>query len=176
LKCRKCGAELHPEQRVCIECGERTAAGGKFYVEEEQHWWPSRKMIQIAVGAVGAVLLILILYSVLHVVPPDAVARNWFDAMVQRRVVDARAYVTPKFEQDLSTRMMDLAVLADEYLTEVVNNKATYDVGKPVYDRPDNPASAQVTIRIRYVGGGPGRDVVVQMAKVGRAWRINGVT
>ena len=173
MNCRKCGAELHPDQKVCIQCGERTAAGGKFDVEEEQRWRPSQKQIYVCAGVVAFLLLVLMLYKALHVVPPEVVAKDWFDAMLQRRFTAARSYVTPEFEQDLSARMMDMRALADTWIEEVSNNRATYQVGPPALDRPTNPRRADLTITMKYPGGQLAREIKVEMAKVGRAWKVD---
>ena len=173
MNCRKCGAELHPEQKVCIQCGERTAAGGKFDVEEEQHWRPSPTQVRIAGGAVALLLLVLILYNALHVVPPEVVAKDWFDAMLARSFARARTYVTPRFDEDLTARMMDMRALSDMWIEEVTSNRATYHVGPPVFDRPDDPRRAQITIRLQSPAGEVVREIRVEMVKVGRAWKVD---
>ena len=175
MNCRKCGAELHPEQKVCIQCGERTAAGGKFDVEEEQHWRPSPKQIRIVAGVAAVLLIVLLLYKVLHVTPPEVVAKEWFDAMLSRQFNVASRYVTPGYEQDLATRMMDPRSLADTYVEEVTTNRATYEISPPVFDSPSRPRRAAITITTKATGGQIVRQIQVQMAKVGRAWRVDQV-
>ena len=175
MNCRKCGAELHPDQKVCIHCGERTAAGGKFDVDEEQHWRPTPKQMYIAGGIVALLLVIFLAHKVLYVTPPEQVAGKWFDAMVHRELSIARNYVTPRVEQELSTRMMDLRALADDYCSDITSNNGTYTVSPPAFDSPTTPKRADITITVNYAGGNGGREVRVQMAKVGRAWRIDRV-
>lgn len=170
LKCRKCDAELHPQQKVCPECGTPTPAGGGFYVEEERKWRPTPRMIRIAAGAAALLLIVVIGYRVLHVVPADIVAKEWFGAMVGRQIAKARGYVTPRLEQELSGRMMDLRALADEYYTEVVNNQATYAVGTP---QSTGPKTASILIDVSYPGGEGGREVRLEMVKQGRRWMVD---
>jgi len=173
VKCRKCGAELHPEQKVCIQCGERTAAGGKFDVEEERAWRPSARMVQIAGGVLVLLIVVLILYRALHVVPPEVVAEDWFDAMLSRNFSKARTCVTPKFDEDLSARMMDMRALAEMWIMEINDTGATPQVGAPVYDGTTNPRRAWVTITLRSQTGETAREIKLTMAKVGRRWKVD---
>ena len=174
MKCTKCGAELHPDQKVCIECGARTVAGGGFDYGEEHKWQPSPKMIKIAAGAVAFVLLVFVAYKLLHVVPPETVAREWFDAMLQGQTKAAQRYITPKVEQDLQGRMTSLHDLSMEYRSD--ESQGTYTATPPVYSDANGTTVAEVTFSITFSSGQGGRDVRVQMVKVGRAWKINQIT
>ncbi len=172
LKCKKCGAELADGQRACLECGETTVAGGKFDYGEEKRFELTRNHVYAAAGIVLLVIIILIARG-LRTVPPEQVADEWFDAMLQRQIARAQDYSTPNLEQELRQRSMDLRAVAEEYCVEVADNQATYQVTQPVFDNPTTPKSAQVTIRLTYKGGSPGSEVQLQMIRVGRQWRVN---
>lgn len=172
IECRKCGAELDPKQKVCPRCGERTAAGGKFHVEDEVHWRPSPTAIKVAVGVFLVVLIAIILRGTIHVAPPEAVAKEWFEAMTTRSIGAARECVTPAFESSLSTRQMSLISLSDEYFAEVDQYQARYSIAKPVYR---NPSHAEVSVHLTYPGTAPSSEVKIQMVKVGRRWKVDGV-
>lgn len=173
MRCRKCGAELHPEQKVCIQCGEVTPAGGKFDVEEERVWRPSPLQIKIAGGIVGLLILIYILYRLLHVVPPEVVAREWFEDMISRSYAAADNFITPSFEQHLSSRMMDLRALSEIWIEDIIGNKASYEFSAPALDNPANPRKARITITIKSPDGQILRQVLVDMRRVGRRWMID---
>lgn len=174
VNCRKCGAELHPDQKVCIECGTRTAAGGGFDYGEETRWRPSPKMIKMALGAVALLLLVCIVYKLVHVAPPETVAREWFSAMIQRQTRTAQDYLTPKVEQDLQNRMMDLGSLSDDLRLEV--SQGSYRISSPIYSGAGAESTAEVTISITPNSGAGGKDVRIRMVKVGRVWKINEIT
>ena len=172
LKCKKCGAELADGQRACIECGETTVAGGKFDYGETRQIKLTRKHKYAIAGAILLVIIVLIARG-LRTVPPDKVAGEWFEAMVQRQVGRAQEYVTPKLEQDLQSRMMDLRAMSDEFYTEINDYRATYEVSPPAINDNAKPPTADVTIAIKYPGEGDPKNVRLQMVKVGRQWRVN---
>ena len=172
MNCTKCGAELHPDQKVCIQCGTRTAAGGQFEVEQpKEPWRPTKNMI---IGAGAAVVLLIIILVVLSqcTTPPEAVADEWFSAMSQRSMRKARHYLTPELQQRLGGGGGELMAMADEYYTAVLHEDATYTVGKPTYNAPKKPTRANVVIVISYPGGTTGQ-VEIQLTKVGRRWLIS---
>jgi hypothetical protein len=171
-QCRKCQAELDPKQKVCPRCGERTPAGGKFDVEEEQHWRPSPKAIKITAAVVVAIVLALVLYHSLHVVPPDIVAKQWFEAMVSRSLGTGGKLITPAFKDKLAAKMSNLTALADEMYTYVYTNSGTYRVGQPVYH---GQSRAEVTVFLTYPDNTPGPQIRIQMVKVGRRWMVDDV-
>ncbi|MGB9619471.1 MAG: zinc ribbon domain-containing protein [Armatimonadota bacterium] len=172
MNCRKCGAELHPDQKVCIQCGERTAAGGKFDVEEERHWRPSPRLMQAVGAAVALLILILILYRALHVVPPEVVAEDWFNAMLSRNFSRARTMITPAFDQDLSARMMDMRALAEMWIEDINSYNATPRVSAPDYDKPTDPRRAIITITLQSNSGETARQIRLTLVRVGRVWKI----
>lgn len=171
VQCRKCGEDLDPKQKVCPKCGERTAAGFKFDVEEEKHWRPSPTLVKIVVTAAVVLVTSSVLYNMLHVVPPENVANEWFSAMSSRSIGTSRELTTRGFEARLESKMSNLVALSDEYNLETYTNRATFRVGKPVYQ---DPSHAQVTVFLTYPGNTPGPEVKVQLVKRGRKWMVDG--
>ncbi|MDH7601545.1 MAG: zinc ribbon domain-containing protein [Armatimonadota bacterium] len=173
MNCRKCGAELHPEQKVCIQCGEVTAAGGKFDVEEERAWRPTPRQLQAAGGLAALLILIFVFYKALHVVPPDVVAKNWFEAMLSRSYAAADDHVTTSFQQDLSARMMDMRALAETWIEDITANNAKYTFSPPEFDNSASPRKARIMITIQSPDGQIVRQVLLDMIKIGRRWKID---
>ena len=171
MNCRKCGTELHPDQKVCIKCGTPTPAGGGFDVEETERWRPSKNMI-IGAGVAVGVLIIALVIAAMRTAPPEVVAKEWFDAMSNREIRKARQYITAEMEQSLEDTTGGLLALSDEYFVAVTQDNASVTFGKPRFDVEDNPTAANVTIALKYPDG-RWDEVEVQMTKVGRSWRIN---
>lgn len=174
MNCAKCGAELHPEQKVCLECGARTAAGGAFYVEEKQLWRPTPAMIKVT-GAAAFVLILVLLALGLRVTPPESVANEWFDALTQRQVRKASSMITPALQQTLSARGEDIRSLSDEYYSAVINDGATWTMGEPRLDPEDRPVNATITFVLTYPDG-QRKEVEARMLKIGRRWLVNEVS
>ncbi len=143
-----------------------------FYVEEHKPWRPSRNMIIVA-----AVLLVFwigsMVASSMRTVPADEVVREWFQAMIGRQAVTAEDYVTPRMLQSLAERQNNLQMLSDDYYDRVVNGNARYRISKPSYSPPTDPKYA--TVAIAGDGNNGPLQVQVQMVKVGRQWKIDGV-
>lgn len=172
MKCMKCGAENRDDQKVCLRCGALTPAGGGFYFKEKEKWWQSRDL-QIKVGAgLAVLLLIFIIVKAMHTDPPEVVARQWFEAMVDRRVIAADEYTTSAYQDDLTNRMMDSRGVSDECYTAVVLDGGKYKVGKPVAEA--GPKKVLVSINVMDAEGS-GRSWEVHLIKKGRSWRINQV-
>jgi len=168
LNCRKCGAALRKEQKVCIACGTLTPAGGNFYVEEGKRWIPTPKQ-KYAAGGVVLLLVILLIAHLMRTVPPEIVAQQWFDALVSRNIRVARQYVTPDLEQNLQDQMMDLRAISDDYYTRVVVDQAKYEVAKPAIESP-----TKATVMVKLIDPeGSGYQVCLDMIKQGRCWRVN---
>jgi hypothetical protein len=174
LKCKKCGAELAEGQRACLECGEVTAAGGKFDYGEEKRFELTRNHILVAIGIVLVIIIVLVARS-LQTVPPEKVASEWFDALSQRQLKRAKSYITPKFEQDLAGKMMDLRAMSDECYSEVVSNNAKFEVSRPSFDNPSNPKTADITISLVYPNGELASTIKIRMIREGRRWRVDGL-
>jgi len=166
----KCGAELRSEQKVCIVCGTRTAAGGHFHIEEKQAWKPTAVHIYAAAG-VAVVLVILLITHMFRTLPPDAVAKEWFDAMSQRSYGRAEKLNSPEFTSKMQTGISDTAAIGDYIFDEVVNNQAVYTVGTPTF-----PATgrANVLVTLKYPDGHV-NEVPVDLVKSGRKWLIANV-
>jgi hypothetical protein len=166
----KCGAELRSEQKVCIVCGTRTAAGGHFHVEEKQAWKPTAIHIYAA-SAVAVVLIILLITHIFSTVPPEVVAKEWFDAMSQRSCRQAEKYHSPEFISKMQSGISDTQAISDYIFDEVVNNQAVYTVGVPSFP---SPGRANVLVTLKYPDGHV-NEVPVDLTKSGRRWLIANV-
>ena len=168
MNCKKCGAELHDDQKVCIQCGTLTVAGGGFDYGNKDPWRPTKKMIYGA-GAVVALLIIALIINGMRVVPPDVVANEWFDAMSQRRIKAAKEYMAPELVEKMSVNL-GMEATADEYFTMITTEGGKCKIEKP---RMSGTTSAEVTLDISKPDGE--QEVRLVMSKVGRKWLINQV-
>lgn len=170
MKCKKCGTELHEDQKVCIACGTRTIRGDNYDYGSQVAWRPSRNMIIVAAAVAGIIIAVMILNS-MRTIPPKDVAQEWFMAMSQRKVKDARELSTPQLEQDLQSRGMDMMAISDEYYGEITSNGGTFAVGNP---KPAGKCMS-VDVSVTYSNGEPARTYCLKIAKVGRQWRVDKV-
>ena len=170
MKCVKCGADLRSEQKVCIVCGMRTAAGGHYHTEEKERWRPSRNMIYAAAG-VGLLLIIMIVAHAFRVTPPDEVAKDWFSAMAQRSCGKAASYHSPEYASKMQPGISDTHAISDYIFDEIHNAEATYTIGKPTYI---STGRANVVITLTYPDNRL-RTIPVELEKSGRRWLIAGV-
>lgn len=171
MNCRKCGAELHPEQKVCLQCGTRTAAGGNFAVDEKESWRPTPNMIKAGIGVLVLIVLLLVMRG-LRTIPPDQIAQEWFDSMVGRNYGKAQKYITEGFKSRMVTGVSDLRALSDNYYEEVINNQAKYTFDKPVYDIPADPHTAKINLNLSYPDGQT-KQIEIDMVKNGRHWIVD---
>jgi len=169
LNCRKCGAELHPDQKVCIQCGTRTVAGGGFYVEEKEPWKPTRNMKYAAAGVVLLLIILLVARS-LRTVPPDVVAKQWFDAMLSRQCATAAKYQSESFLSSMPAGMNDTLAISDDLVENIGTTNAQYTFGSPTLDTTN---TAKVPITVKYTDGRTSQ-LEVDLTKSGRQWQISG--
>lgn len=167
LTCRKCGMELHEDQKVCIRCGARTIRGDGFDYTVEK-WRPSRGMV-IAGGVVLFALLVLMVANALRITPPGEVAKKWFEAMYGRNMPAASRIVTPNFVKFHEDRGMDLRSLSDEWNCEVIGSPAKPTYGKAVVNGTRN-ATAQITLTYP---DGHVRIVTIDLVRNGRRWMVD---
>lgn len=170
MNCVKCGAELRAEQKVCIVCGTRTAAGGHFHVETKERWKPTAIHIYAATG-VAVLLIILLIAHVTRTVPPEVVTKEWFDAMSQRSCRQAEKLNSPEFTSKMEAGVSDTAALSDYLFDEVVNNQAVYTIGVPSFP---SAGRANVLVTLKYPDGHE-MEVPVDLTKSGRRWLIASV-
>jgi hypothetical protein len=170
VNCVKCGAELHEEQKVCIQCGTRTAAGGHFHIEEKQAWKPSQN-VKYAALMVALVLIIVIAAMCLKVVPPEIVTEQWFNLMVGRNYGKAQRFHSQQFTQQMEQTMSDTRAVSDMIIDRLGGVQTPYTFGAPTITAP-----GQATVPVTYKGsdGQPGT-ITVSLAKSGRRWLITGV-
>jgi len=170
VNCVKCGAELHEDQKVCIQCGTRTAAGGHFHVEEKQAWRPSKNAIYGAIG--GALLLIIVIVAMsLRIVPPQTVAQQWFDSMVSRNYSKASRYHSEQFKHEMQTTMSDTQTKSEMIIDRLGGVQTAYTFGAPSTVSP-----GQVSVPVTFTGsdGQPGT-ITILLGQFGRKWLITGV-
>jgi hypothetical protein len=172
VKCLKCGEENHEDQKVCLHCGALTPRGGGFYYEDKKRFQLTKKHKLYGAIGLGVLLLIVILAKMLHVTPPDQVAREWFAAVSERRISAANSYTTPKLQSQLQARLMDMRAISDECYTEINEYRAACRFQPPQYDDPDNPRTARIIIALNRPDGGV-RTLDLGLVKQGRAWKID---
>lgn len=168
MNCKKCGAELHEDQKVCIKCGTRTIAGGNFDYGNTGPWRPTKKMI-ISAAAVVVLLIIVFVINAMRVIPPEIVAKQWFGAMADRKINIAKDYMAPDLV-DQMTMDMGLQASADDYYTMITTEGGKYNVGKP---QMSGSSGAQVAIVITQHDGK--QEIRLNMTKTGRKWLISQV-
>ena len=173
MNCVKCGAELHPEQKVCIKCGTRTLAGGNFSVAEKDPWKPTRNMKYAAAGA-ALLLIVVLIVSSLKVIGPEIITKEWFDAMVGRAYNKAEQYHSPEFTSKMQSGISDTRAISDYLYDDVVNNQAQYTVGEPTYDVPAAPTRANVMVTLKFADG-HANETQIDLIKSGRRWLIDNV-
>jgi uncharacterized membrane protein YvbJ len=172
-KCKKCGESLHPEQKACLSCGTQTDLWPGGATEEEKKpteipWTP------IAIIAGGLIAFIVIIALALHIriIPPDQVTRQWVSAVSSRNIDRAKLFTTEKFE-NASFDQAYSARKADEYQQFICDNRADYKVERPVYDSPDHPTKADVTVK--FTGeNGVWMTQLVKLVLEGRKWKVAG--
>lgn len=174
MKCKTCGQSLHPDQKVCLNCGTETDRwpGRKAEVETAELQIP--KNLAAMVGG-GLFLLILIVVLVLYyrIIPPDQVAKSWLEAVMSRQVDLAKEYTTPKFESMIADRPYS-AEMADQYYQFVTDFKPTCAVSAPWYNDPAHPTIAAVTTKL--IGNnGQSMQESYRLVRVGRAWKLDGL-
>ena len=174
MKCKKCGAILHPEQKICMDCGTETHLwpGGVKKAEEPVREIPW-KAISIIGGAILLVAVIIIIVLHLRVIPPDQVARNWLDAVINRSTTRAKEFTTDKFESNSagSTRSTDMS---DQYVMLFGNEGGDYTVSQPQYDSPNNPTAATVVITLRSKNGQTLTQQII-LLKEDSKWKVDAV-
>ncbi|MEN6371116.1 MAG: hypothetical protein ABFD64_03800 [Armatimonadota bacterium] len=167
-KCKKCGASLHPEQKVCLACGTQTDRwpGGPKAEEEPPVQIP---WLPIGIIAGGLVLAIVLFALAMHfrIAPPDEVANKWLLAVTSRDVKRAKEFTTPDFEAMLADRPMS-AEKGDDYYDFMYNNDATYSVSKP---RMESSLVAYVTVTFKGKNG-QSLSENIRMELLNRKWKI----
>ncbi len=170
MNCVKCGAELREEQKVCIQCGTRTAAGGHFHVEEKEAWKPSQN-VKYAALAAAVVLIIVIAAMCLRIVPPEVVTQQWFDSMVSRNYGKAAKFHSPEFTQRMEQNMSDTRAVSDMIIDRLGDIRTPYTFGAPTLVTPN-----QATVPVSYKGpDGLPATITVSLAKTGRRWLVTSV-
>jgi hypothetical protein len=105
-------------------------------------------------------------------IPPKDVAQEWFSAMSQRKVKDARELSTPNLEEDLQSRGMDLIAISEEYYGDITSSGGSFEISKP---KPAGKSTLSFDVSVTYNNGEPTRGYCLEMVKVGRQWRVDKV-
>lgn len=171
--CRKCGAELRSEQKVCIKCGTRTVAGGNYFQDEKKPFEITRNMKYAGAGIL-LLLLIALVVRCLTVVPPDTIAERWFDAMLSRNYNAAERFQSQRFADQLQQNILDTRALSDNLWDQTHTQQGKAVVGAVVYDEGNTPPTATVDITISFPDGRVATTQVV-FGKYGRRWLIDNV-
>jgi len=166
LTCKKCGSELHEDQKVCIACGTRTIRGDGFDYSVEK-WRPSRR-IKIAAGVVVFAWIVVMVANALRITPPSEVNKEWFEAMYTHNMKVATPMVTENFTKFLSDRNWNLGDLSALWNGEVIGSSAKPSYGKPVMTGERN---ATIPITLNYPDGQV-RVITIDLIKDGRQWMI----
>lgn len=167
LTCKKCGSELHEDQKVCIVCGTRTIRGDGFDYSV-QKWRPSLR-IKIAAGIVVLALVVMMVMDSLRVAPPSEVNKQWFEAMYGHNMKVASPMVTAKFTSYLTDRNLNLGDLATEWNGEIEGSNAKPSYGKPVMT---SQKTASIPIALAYPDGSS-RIITIDLIKDGRHWMVD---
>ena len=166
MRCKKCGAELHEDQKVCIRCGERTEAGFNFdYGDDKEHWRPSNKLIFSVSGVVVLIVIVIILVNVLTVTPPNEICTQWFTCMSEQNIKGAEKLMTPDFVEDKKVDE-SMQIDAQEYYIMINENKSKYKFSKPEI----HGKKAEITIDIQ-----DNASKNVTLSKIGRKWLVSDV-
>ncbi|MFQ3549672.1 MAG: zinc ribbon domain-containing protein [Armatimonadota bacterium] len=175
-KCQKCGAELSDTQKVCVVCGAYTAAAGVFYEEEKKNLEIPPKYLWIGGAAIALILIIIILAKVLHVDPPETVAKQWAQSLANRQLKDARALTLPSFDESARERLMDVASLADDISNYVKEKNADIEVKEISETQVAMTSEAPANIKIFMINfvypEGASKTLIVQIQKEGRHWKV----
>ncbi len=171
MKCVKCGAQLRDNQKVCIQCGTRTAAGGNFQVEQKEAWKPS---LNVKVAAAGAALLIILLIvtACLKIVPPETVAKQWFDSMVSRNYSKAANFHSQQFIAEMEQTMFDTRAKSDMIIDRLGGVQTPYTFSAPTTTAP---GQASVLVKFTSDDGQPGT-ITISLGKFGRKWLITSMS
>lgn len=160
---------MRSEQKVCIQCGTRTMAGGNFGIPEKEPFRINRSMKWIAAAAV-LVIIALLIAKAMSITPPDVNAQLWFDAMAGRDYNRAEQFHAPQFTAKMESGVTDTRAISDYIYEELTAKQGQGTAGKPVYV-PGHPNEATVDIAMTYGDGHTGTIQVV-FTKIGRKWLV----
>ncbi len=173
MKCPKCELELVDIQKVCPRCGAYTPASGFYYTERKS--FVITKQMKIAAGIAVGVLIALIIHLAFRITPPDRVALDFYEALSERRLNDARQQVTTKFMDMLADQMSDFREKSEPYYLDASSLQLEPILSKSIIDDTKVVETANVTITLLAPGQQSGRQVVVFLVKQGRKWLVDDI-
>jgi len=169
MKCEKCGGQIDPKGRYCMECFEPAPSP---FADEEKKPIP-KQAIYAGAGLVVLIVLVSVILS-LRTMPPDRVAMEWLEACASANGLRAMKYTTDEFEASGSIDRKMSYEKIEEYATNRRETGLTFTPHPPVYDRPKRPTSAEVVVTFHY-GKGLDYDRKIILRKVGRDWKVDDV-
>ena len=165
--CKKCGAELHENQKVCIRCGEVTEAGGKFEYGDNRILPDLSKLpmtkIYYGLGALVFIIILICVLCSLRVTPPEKVCEEWFTCMYSQNTKGAEKLMTDEYVEE---KKLDASMTTDsmEFHTAVTEEGNSYTIEK--YEAPDKDTVSYV------IGIAQNGEKIVTLKKVGRKWKV----
>ncbi|MBO7394106.1 MAG: hypothetical protein J6U98_07910 [Abditibacteriota bacterium] len=165
--CKKCGAELHENQKVCIKCGEVTEAGGNFEYGSNRILPDLSKLpmdkIYYGLGALAFIIILICVICAMRVTPPDKICREWFVCMYSQNTKGAEKYMSDEYAEE---KKLDASMTTDaqEYHTAVTEEGNKYTIKK--YEEPAKDTVSYV------IGIEQNGEKVVTLKKMGRKWKV----
>lgn len=170
MLCPKCGIELTSEQKVCVACGALTPAAG-YYYDDKKRFVLTHPM-KLALIAVGALVLLSMLYLIFRSTPPQVVAKRWLDNLAARNINRAAGMVTEDYKLALADRFSDLREVSDNLYMDVSSSGASVMVYEPKYAAGGD--KALITAALVDSGGQAIKQMNLELIRDGRSWKING--
>lgn len=170
MRCPKCNAELTSEQKVCVKCGALTPASGYFYQDRKE--FKLTKNMRLGLYVLGAIVLVLIVYKIFHITPPQTVAQEWLNALATRQTKLAGSFVTEEYKTTIADRFSDLREISDNLYMDMSDTGSTIEVSTPEIRSMAPYDKALITVSLIQQG-----QVVKQMhmelVLQGRKWKVN---
>ena len=173
MRCPKCDAELVSEQKVCVMCGAYTPASGYFYQDRKTFHFTKNK--RVAVYVTASIFLLLILYWIFRIVPPQTIAQDWINALCSRKIQYASSFVTEDFQNSLAERFSDMRELSDNLYLDSSNSNANIVIGEPEIRETATVDKAIVQVAFVDGRGQCVKQMQVELVKVGRKWKVNDI-
>lgn len=130
------------------------------------------KLIYAGGGALLFIILLVIVLS-LRTMPPDKVALEWLETCASSSGRRAMRYTTEQFENSSGLGRSMSVEKAEEYAAERSDVGLTFSASAPKYNKRKRPTKAVVPVTFHY--GGMGQVKEIDLTKVGREWKVDGV-
>lgn len=170
MHCPKCDTQLTSEQKVCVKCGAYTPASGYFYQDSKE--FQLTKTSKLLILILGFFLVFLLLYKLIHITPPHAVAEQWLKAMTSRQINHAAKLVTEDFKSALIDNFSDMREVSDNLYVDASLPGASLVVKKANMDHSLAGNRANVAALILH-NGKTIKQMEIELVLQGRKWKIN---